>query len=248
MGNGKNQQSHQDTTFAEALLGEMSDVSRVIFPADYNSLLAVLPSIYGSRGQIVCVVVAKRDRKNYFSAQLAQQLAQDGVVVLDEHAGQDAVLLIANGSYQLEQMVLAAQRLKQQGRGYKLLYLQEPGRLRQGRDEIEEKQCLSAKKIAELGLEKYGYRIALTHMRPEVFRGHLWHLFPQTDQSAVLGYINRGGTLNEFGMQFANKATWAHVLKAYAHIAKTELQVYLNQDELNAVLGKGDPLALYKTE
>ena len=41
--NGKNQQSHQDTTFCEALLGEMSDMVRVIFPADHNSVLALLP-------------------------------------------------------------------------------------------------------------------------------------------------------------------------------------------------------------
>ncbi len=48
--NGKNQQSHQDTTFCEALLGEMSDMVRVLFPADHNSALALLPTIYRSRG------------------------------------------------------------------------------------------------------------------------------------------------------------------------------------------------------
>ncbi|WP_312147728.1 xylulose 5-phosphate 3-epimerase, partial [Stutzerimonas kunmingensis] len=37
--NGKNQQSHQDTTFCEALLGEMNDMVRVLFPADHNSAL-----------------------------------------------------------------------------------------------------------------------------------------------------------------------------------------------------------------
>lgn len=48
--NGKNQQSHQDTTFCESLLGEMSDVSRVLFPDDYNSTLEALPGIYLRRG------------------------------------------------------------------------------------------------------------------------------------------------------------------------------------------------------
>src|SRR5690606_36947329 len=32
--NGKNEQSHQDPTLAEALLGEMSDVAPVLFPVD----------------------------------------------------------------------------------------------------------------------------------------------------------------------------------------------------------------------
>lgn len=66
--NGKNQQSHQDTTFCEALLGEMSDMVRVLFPADHNSALALLPTIYRSRGQLACLVIPKRDRPMVFDA------------------------------------------------------------------------------------------------------------------------------------------------------------------------------------
>lgn len=242
--NGKNQQSHQDTTFAEALLGEMSDVSRVVFPADYNSFMALLPSIYGGRGQIVCVVVPKRDRKTVFTAEQAQQLAQQGALLLEEYQGQEPALLIANGSYQLEQMLIAAQRLKDQGRGYRLVYVQEPGKLRRARDEYEIEQLLTPEQIDQLFPPYVVHRVALTHMRPEVFRGHLWHLFAQAQHSDVLGYINRGGTLDEFGMQFANKATWAHVLQAYAHSTKTKLQDYLSPQEVDAVLGIGDPLQL----
>src|SRR3972149_2637556 len=35
--NAKNEQSHQDPTLPEALLGEMADTSRVLFPIDANS-------------------------------------------------------------------------------------------------------------------------------------------------------------------------------------------------------------------
>ena len=42
--NGKNEQSHQDPTLAEALLGEMSDTARVLFPVDANSAAAALPA------------------------------------------------------------------------------------------------------------------------------------------------------------------------------------------------------------
>ena len=235
--NGKNQQSHQDTTFSEALLGEMSDVSRVVFPADYNSLLALLPVIYSGRGQIFCVVVPKRDRRHVFSAKQAQQLAQDGVCVLAEQKGSEPVLLMANGSYQLEQMQQAAQRLAERGQGYRLVYIQEPGRLRRGRDAYEQEQVLSTAQINELFPAAYKHRIALTHMRPEVFRGHLWHLFTHPEHSVVLGYINRGGTLDEFGMQFANKATWVHVVDAYAQSTNTAASQYLNQDEIDAAKG-----------
>src|SRR5690625_8053512 len=80
--NGKNQQSHQDTTFCEALLGEMNDVSRVLFPADYNSFLAVLPSIYTRRGVISCVVVAKPELPAFFSSAQASVLVQERSAVV----------------------------------------------------------------------------------------------------------------------------------------------------------------------
>lgn len=242
--NGKNQQSHQDTTFAEALLGEMSDVCRVLFPADYNSFMALLPTIYHSRGQIACVVAPKRERVTVFDAEQAQQLAEQGAIVVREYEGPQAVLLLANGSYQLEQMQLAAERLQDQGRGYRLVYIQELGRLRQARDRFELEKTLTPEQCQWLCPDTFTHRIALTHMRPEVFRGHLWHLFPQTAHSTVLGYINRGGTLDDFGMQFTNNATWAHVLQAYANSTKTSLHDYLSPNEVNAVLGIGDPFDL----
>ena len=40
--NSKNEQSHQDPTIGEALLGEMSDTARVLFPVDANSAMAAL--------------------------------------------------------------------------------------------------------------------------------------------------------------------------------------------------------------
>jgi phosphoketolase len=52
-------------------------------------------------------------------------------------------------------------------------------------------------------------------MRPEVARGHLWPLLPDALNSEVRGYRNRGGTLDEAAMLFANSSTWAHILLAH---------------------------------
>lgn len=242
--NGKNQQSHQDTTFCEALLGEMGDMVRVVFPADHNSLLAVLPSIYRARGQLTCMVVPKRERPVLFDQIQAEQLARDGALVVDEVAGEDAVLLIANGSYQLAEMRRAAERLRAAGQAYRLVYLQEPGRFRTPRDRWEEEALADADLRARLfpdGLER---RVLLTHMRPEVARGHLWPILPDARKSVVMGYRNRGGTLDETGMLFANQASWAHVVQACAGLLGLSLDGLLSEDEVAAVAGKGDPAAL----
>ena len=50
--NGKNEQSHQDPTMCEALMGEMSDISRVLFPADWNTAVSALRAAYSTYGQI----------------------------------------------------------------------------------------------------------------------------------------------------------------------------------------------------
>lgn len=242
--NGKNQQSHQDTTFCEALLGEMNDMVRVVFPADHNSLLALLPDIYRSRGQLACIVAPKRERPSVFTQAQAEQLARDGAILLDEHPGAEPLLLIANGSYQLAEMRRAALRLEEAGYPYRLVYLQEPGRFRAPRDNWE-LQALADESIAmRLFPDHYERRVLLTHMRPEVARGHLWPILPDALKTAVLGYRNQGGTLDEAGMLFANRCSWAHVLAACARLLDIPRSALLAPDEAAAVAAKENPAIL----
>jgi phosphoketolase len=242
--NGKNQQSHQDTTFCEALLGEMSDMVRVLFPADHNSTLALLPSIYQARGTLACMVIPKRERPAVFNREQAEQLARDGAIVVDEYAGEQPLLLIACGSYQLGEMQRAASRLRQAERAYRLVYLQEPGRFRAPRDRWEIDALAADGVAAQLFPAQMHMRVLLTHMRPEVARGHLWPLLPDAHTSSVLGYRNRGGTLDEAGMQFANRACWANVLAACARLLNVPRTALLTLEEAAAVAGKGDPAIL----
>ncbi|RBW49099.1 xylulose 5-phosphate 3-epimerase [Marinobacter sp. F3R11] len=240
--NGKNEQSHQDTTFCEAMLGEMGDVSRAIFPADYNSALSVLPSVFNGRGKISCMVIPKRERPCVFDAREAETLARHGALVVDEDtSGGEPILLIANGAYQLSEAMRACDRLRETGTSFRLVYLQEPGRFREPRDSLEAESCMSEFERERLMPNRLHRRVALTHMRPEVFRGHLHPLFPDPAHSRVLGYINRGGTLNEAGMLFANRCSWGHTLAACASVLNKPPGEWLSSAELAAVEGRGDP-------
>ena len=186
----------------------------------------------------------KRERPSIFSREQSEQLARDGAIIVDEHAGESPVLLIANGSYQLGEMQRATVRLKEAGVAYRLVYLQEPGRFRAPRDRWEI-EALAAEGVRErLFPEKMTQRVLLTHMRPEVLRGHLWPILPDARRSSVLGYRNRGGTLDEAGMQFANRASWANVLAACARLLDMPRTALLKSDEAAAVAGKGDPRVL----
>lgn len=239
--NGKNEQSHQDTTFCESLLGEMSDVSRVLFPADYNSTLAALPGVYRGRGQLACMVIPKRERPAVFDQHEAETLARQGALVVDEDTSAgEPVLLIANGAYQLSELIRACERLRDAGTPFRLVYVQEPGRFREPRDPMEASQCAQAQEYERLFPRHLHRRVALTHMRPEVFRGHLPALFPDPAQSRVLGYINRGGTLNEAGMLFTNRCSWAHALAACADVMERPPGTWLSSAELAAIEGRAE--------
>ena len=94
--NAKNEQSHQDPTLAEALLGEMSDTSRVVFPADWNTTVAVLRAVYASRGTIWTLVVPKLAVAGRFTAAEAERLVADGAVRV-RGDGRAALLRLADG-------------------------------------------------------------------------------------------------------------------------------------------------------
>ena len=242
--NGKNQQSHQDTTFCEALLGEMHDVMRVLLPADHNSLLALLPGIYQERGRLACLVVAKREQPCVFSAKQAQQLARVGALQVDERGDGEPILLIASGSYQLTQMRRAAVRLSEQAVAWRLIYLQEPGRFRAPRDAWEAASLASEAEREALFPESVARRVLLSHMRPEVAAGHLWPLLGDRRSCRVLGYRNHGGTFDEAGMLFANRCSWAHVLQAIAELLGVAQGAWLTAEEQAALAGEGDPRCL----
>ena len=188
------------------------------------------------------MVIPKRERPCVFDTSEAENLARNGALVVDEDSsGGEPILLIANGAYQLSEAIRACDRLRETGTSFRLVYLQEPGRFREPRDTLESEVCISEFERARLFPNRLQRRVALTHMRPEVFRGHMHPLFPDPRHSRVLGYINQGGTLNEAGMLFANRCSWGHTLTACASALGKSPEEWLSNAELAAVEGHGDP-------
>ena len=82
--NGKNEHSHQDPTFVEALLGENSYQCRVLFPADANSAQSVIRSIYQTQGKIFGLVIPKNKVETVLSDKKANDLTRDGLVIIKD--------------------------------------------------------------------------------------------------------------------------------------------------------------------
>ena len=244
--NSKNEQSHQDPTVAEALLGEMSDTARVLFPVDANSAVAALRDLYGRRGQIACMVTPKRVLPSLLDGDQAQALVAEGALVLAGDLATADVQFVAVGAYQAAEALKAHQRLEARSRRSCVVAILEPGRFRQPRDEVEAACVLDDARIGAL-FPPHLPRVILSHTRPEPMLGALRRLDGGPDRTKALGYINRGGTLDVSGMLFANRCSWAHAVSAAAVLLKSEKNTWLEPAELAAIEGRGDPRVLADT-
>jgi phosphoketolase len=201
--NGKNEQSHQDSAFGEVLLGEMSDMTRVVYPADANSAVACLDACYQTQGQIWGMTIPKNDVVTAFTPKQAAQLAEQGALTLDKTDGAP-VQLVAVGAYQLGVCQEVKRTLSKQGIQCHITYLLEPGRFRQPRDPYEQTYVCDVATRTSLFPDDIRLRIFVSHLRPEILLGVCRPLDLGFDRCIALGYRNQGGTLDTEGLLQAN--------------------------------------------
>lgn len=238
--NGKNEQSHQDPTFCEALLGEMSDTARVFFLADACSAVVTLLQVYREHGQIACIVAPKREVVSVFSRRSAEALVAKGAHHVEGNVDHCQIQLVAIGAYQLEQCRRAVARLAKGGLQPLVTYVLEPGKFRVPRDSTEAAFVATDDQVAEL-FPAHLPRVIVSHTRPEPMIGVLRRIDDGPQKTRYLGYRNRGGTLDTAGLLFANGATWAHIIVEACTATGLDSADYLSREELLALSRQGDP-------
>lgn len=211
--NGKNELSHQDTSMAECMLGESSDVSRVFFPADYNAAAFLMGEVYMTHGQIWTMVMAKQPAPVLFTYEECNTLWREGALRLSSGYKPDKanLTLIAIGTYQLLEVLKASKQLAAKKLPHAVVYVQEPGKLREPRNEGERKHGASNKIIDKLIPSGTKEILLVTHTRPEVMVGTLTRLW-RGRKIKALGFINEGGTLDAQGMLFVNRCSALHIV------------------------------------
>ena len=243
--NAKNEQSHQDPVMAEAMLGERSDVSRVLFVPDYNTAAVVMQGVYRTQGQIWTLVVPKYDlAANLFTPEEADRLLGQGALRLDwagHTPSEQRVVLTAIGGYQLEEVLKSSVRLTERDIPHSVVCMLEPGRFRAPRSDGERAHAAPAALRDELYPGSVPLRVFVTHTRPEPLLGTLQPLNTGADRTVGLGFVTHGGTLTVPGMLFVNRCTWAHILAAVAGLLGRSREDILTPEELDALDGRASP-------
>ncbi len=240
--NGKNERSHQDPALCEALLNEPADISRVMFPADYNTTVAGLSACYSTTGKIFTYVIPKSDNiANIFSEDASVKLVKQGGITLDQNKLDHAELILtAIGAFQLIETIKAAERLTRHGIKVAVNYLIEPGRFRQPRGRRELQYCVNHELRHTLFPEHILTRVFVCHARPEIMSGILRPL-DTGNNTVFLGYTNHGGTLDTAGMLFVNRLSWGHILRVSAHSLHMSPSEILTSAEIDALEGRMNP-------
>lgn len=243
--NGKNELSHQDTSLCEAWMAEPIDVARTVFPPDANSAIACLEACYGTTGQLWVLVVPKRSVKVWLSSYQARLLVSDGALRIVGHGGEDEKLvLVAIGAYQLIEVMKASSRLAENGVLHSVVVINEAGKLRAPRDSQEAGRTMPKDLLAQYFPAHSLARVICSHARPELLTGVLRQIDTGIEKTIHHGFINRGGTLDTFGMMYANRCTWAHLLESAASALQTDITRWLDEREIAAVQGRAEPRAL----
>jgi phosphoketolase len=242
--NAKNEQSHQDPVMAEAMLGELSHVSRVVFPLDTNTATAALHGVYRTQGQIWTLVVPKAASiPDLFTGEEAERLLADGAIGLSwaGHQPERArVILTAIGAYQLGVVLRASARLAARDVAHAVVAMLEPGRFRRPRSAREGAHAAPAAVVHALYPATVPARVFVTHTRPEPMLGVLAPLV--TGASTVgLGYTDAGGTLALEELLFVNGSSWAHAVDAVAHLLGAAREDLLVPDEIAALDRRRSP-------
>lgn len=210
--------------------------------AQERDQIALRAQLYREHGAIAGMVVPKGTLPARFRPGAAEALVAQGA--LRVYGTPDAeVQLLAVGAYQLGEALRAARRLEARGTTAAVVYLLEPGRFRRPRDAREGSRAAPPELSRDL-FPGDPVRVILSHTRPEPMLGLLRPLDTGRHRTRALGYANRGGTLDTFGMLFANRCTWAHAVVEAAEALQREPESFLSAEELAAVLGQGDPRAL----
>jgi phosphoketolase len=235
--NSKNELSHQDPSMSESMLGETSDISRVMYPADYNSTLAVMDEVYKTQGQVWTIVAPKNDVEIVFTKDESKQLISNGGIRVRQAeylASKAEVAIVVIGAYQLKEALKASKRLTDKKIPHVTSYVIEPGKFRKPRNKGEEEH-LAPKKIVD-NLFPFSARkmLLLTHNRPEVIEGVMQPILKDRQFSAH-GFIGEGGTLDINGMLFVNKCSWAHIVAEVADFTETKYSKILTETEQRAI-------------
>ncbi|WP_129045634.1 phosphoketolase family protein [Companilactobacillus metriopterae] len=207
--------THQDPGIITHLAEKKPEYIREYFPADTNSLLAIMPEILTSEEKINLLVTSKHPRQQFYSIEEGQELAEKGLKVIDwasnDNGDPDVVVAAAGTEPNLESLA-AISILRKQKPDIKIRFVNVLDLLK-----------LRTPSIDPRGLTDQEFNSIFTVDKPVVFAFHgfesiIKELFfdRENHNLYVHGYRENGDITTPFDMRVVNEMDRFHLAEEIA--------------------------------
>ncbi|MBD3270392.1 phosphoketolase [Candidatus Peregrinibacteria bacterium] len=207
--------SHQNPSFISNILEKHSELSSCYFPADGNTLLAVMEHCFGTTDRVNVIAAGKQEMPQWQSVAEAKKQLKNGISIWDwidkEGAKNPDAVFATAGDYMVEEMMAAIDILRNEFPDFKIRFVNIL--------EMTANGFGNHKKTVNGSTHKEFYKY-FTEDKPVIFNFHgypnlmkkmLWGL--QDDGRYVFnGYMEEGSTTTPFDMHYRNGTSRFHVI------------------------------------
>jgi len=200
--------SHQNPSFLSGMLDKHNCFTKVYFPADENSMLAVLEETLSSKNQINTIIAGKTPEPRWLALSQAKEALRNGIMTWDFASDKDPqIVLVGVGDYVTKEALAAIDILKKDIPEIAIRFVNIV-RL------SGECSCKDEFHPQISNAESYFTAdkpvIVNFHGYPEVMKAILFDV-KNPGRFSIHGYKEEGGTTTPFDMQVRNETSRYHL-------------------------------------
>src|SRR5258708_5864845 len=200
--------SHQNPSFISSMLERQNDFVKAYFPADDNSMLAVMEETLFSKNQMNTIVAGKTPEPRWLTYKQAKESLRDGLFTWDFVSDENPdIVLVGIGDYMTKEALAAIELVKKDAPEIRVRFV----------NVVRLQAHCSCKDIYHPQIpnaEKYFTEdkpvIVNFHGYPEVMKSMLFDT-KNPKRFSIHGYQEMGGTTTPFDMQIRNKTDRYHL-------------------------------------
>lgn len=198
--------SHQNPSFISGMLEKHNDFVKVYFPADDNSMLAVMEEALGSKNQMNIITAGKTPEPRWLTYEQAKESLKDGLMTWNFVSDDNPHIIFAGiGDYMTKEAMAAIELLKKEAPEIRIRFVNVV-RLQAAHEKEEISQIPNAEKYFTLDKPV----IINFHGYPEAMKAILFNV-KNPQRFSVHGYREWGGTTTPFDMLIRNETDRYHL-------------------------------------
>lgn len=221
--------SHQNPSFVSGMLEKNNDFIKVYFPADDNSMLAVMEETMASKNQMNIITAGKSPEPRWLTLPQARAALKDGLSIWDFASDENPdIVLTGIGDYVTKEAMAALDLIKKDAPEIRIRFVNVV-RLQAACT------CEDEKHDQIPNAEKYFTRekpvIVNFHGYPEAMKAILFHM-PNPQRFIINGYREWGGTTTPFDMQVRNSTSRFHLALEILKLAAEQGRISSHKKEV----------------